>query len=76
MADNGAHDGRGNHGNPQQHKDAGKLGGEATAKTHDKEFYEGIGRDGGNASSGQFKAGDKRTEDAARKGGEASGNNR
>ena len=70
-----ANDGRGNFGNPEQHADAGRKGGEATAKTHDKGFYEGIGSDGGKASSGSFEKGSQEARDAGRKGGEASGTN-
>ncbi len=68
-----ANDGRGNFGNPQQHADAGRMGGEATAKTHDKSFYEGIGSEGGKASTGSFEKGDERAREAGRKGGK--GNN-
>jgi general stress protein YciG len=36
-------------GTPEQHARAGHAGGEATATTHDHEFYETIGRKGGEA---------------------------
>lgn len=65
--------GQGWHGNSAGHAKAGKLGGEATAKSHDRGFYEEIGQEGGQASPTQFKAGDSRTMEAARKGGQASG---
>lgn len=32
-------------------EEAGRLGGEATAKNHDKEFYQEIGEKGGEATS-------------------------
>lgn len=32
-------------------EEAGRLGGEATAKNHDKEFYQDIGEKGGEATS-------------------------
>ena len=63
---------RGNHGNPEQHAKAGKMGGEATAKSHDKTFYETIGTAGGKASSGSFVKGSERAREAGRKGGKAS----
>ena len=67
-------DGRGNFGNPEQHAEAGKQGGEATAATHGREFYEDIGARGGEASSGSFEKGSERAREAGRKGGRARGN--
>lgn len=75
MADNGNR-GQGNFGNPQQHAEAGRKGGQKTAATHDSTYYERIGSEGGKASSGSFEKGSQRAKDAGRKGGEASGNNR
>lgn len=75
MAENKANDGRGNFGNHDQHVEAGRAGGEATASSHDKKFYEEIGSEGGKASSGSFEKGSERAKEAGRKGGEASGGN-
>ncbi|MBW4061524.1 general stress protein [Candidatus Saccharibacteria bacterium] len=75
MANTKTSDGRGNFGDPEEHARAGKAGGEATAKNHDKTFYEEIGREGGNASSGSFEKGDQRAVDAGRKGGKNSSGN-
>jgi general stress protein YciG len=70
-----AEDGRGNYGNPKQHAEAGKAGGEATSKSHGREFYEEIGEQGGEKSSGSFEKGSERAREAGRKGGESSGGN-
>ncbi len=67
--------GQGNFGNPEQHAEAGRKGGEKTASTHGKEFYEEIGSEGGKASSGSFEKGSQRAKDAGRKGGEATSTN-
>ena len=77
MADrnNNSNDGRGNFGNPEQHAEAGRKGGEATAASHDRSFYEEIGSEGGKASSGSFEKGSERAREAGRKGGQASGGN-
>lgn len=77
MADrnNESDDGRGNFGNPEQHAEAGRKGGEATRDSHDRSFYEDIGREGGQASSGSFEKGSERAREAGRKGGQASGRN-
>lgn len=74
--DNNTGRGRGNFGNTEQHRDAGRKGGEATAASHDSGFYEDIGSEGGKASSGSFEKGSQRAKDAGREGGKASGNNR
>jgi general stress protein YciG len=65
--------GQGWHGDSAGHAKAGKMGGEATAKSHDRGFYEEIGSEGGNQSPTKFQTGDSRTQKAARKGGKASG---
>lgn len=72
---NKSNDGRGNFGNREQHAEAGRQGGEATAASHDRAFYEEIGSEGGKASSGSFKKGDERARVAGRKGGQSRGNN-
>jgi general stress protein YciG len=63
--------GRGWHGDPQRHAAAGKKGGESTAQRHGPEFYERIGKKGGEVSPGKFKKGSERARQAGRKGGEA-----
>ena len=68
--------GQGWHGDSEGHARAGEAGGSKTAQTHGKEFYQEIGEKGGQNSPTKFKSGDARTEEAARKGGKASGNNR
>jgi general stress protein YciG len=75
LVDKSRNDGRGNFGNTEQHIQAGKQGGEATAKTHDKKFYEEIGSKGGKASTGSFKKGDSRATLAGREGGKISRKN-
>ncbi|MFD2613511.1 KGG domain-containing protein [Paenibacillus gansuensis] len=61
-------------------EEAGRMGGEATAKNHDKEFYQEIGRKGGESrdnngggNGGSSSGGDGKMsrEEAGRKGGEA-----
>jgi len=44
-------------------KEAGQLGGEETSKTHDKAYYEKLGHEGGEASSGKFADGGGREKD-------------
>ena len=61
--------GRGWHGNAQGHAEAGRRGGQKTAATHGKEFYEQIGRRGGIVSPGKFQPGSQRAREAGRKGG-------
>lgn len=63
--------GRGWHGDPSGHSRAGQKGGRTTAARYGHEFYELIGRQGGNQSSGKFAKGDPRAKEAGRKGGEA-----
>nr|WP_222845172.1 general stress protein [Halomonas nanhaiensis] len=53
-------------------EEAGKKGGEATSKTHDKEFYEDIGHQGGQKSGGNFANDPERASEAGKKGGENS----
>ena len=56
-------------------QEAGQLGGQATSKTHGKQFYENIGSAGGKVSPGNFKNDPERAADAGRKGGQAHGTN-
>ena len=55
--------------------EAGRKGGEATASTHDKEFYQEIGSKGGQNSGGNFANDPERAAEAGRKGGQNSGGN-
>lgn len=71
MAKNQNNRGRGNFGDPEQHAEAGRQGGEATAASHDRSFYENIGEKGGENSPTKFQEGDERAREAGRKGGEA-----
>lgn len=43
-------------GTPEQHREAGKAGGEATAAKHGRDFYEEIGRKGGESRRGNPEA--------------------
>jgi general stress protein YciG len=43
-------------GTTEQHAEAGRAGGEATAASHGRDFYEEIGRKGGLARSGNAEA--------------------
>lgn len=52
--------------------EAGKKGGEATSATHDKEFYQEIGSQGGQNSGGNFANDREKASDAGRKGGQNS----
>jgi general stress protein YciG len=58
-------------------EEAGRKGGEATARNHDREFYQEIGEKGGEArgqrsnSGGDSDDGKMSREEAGRKGGEA-----
>jgi len=45
-------------------QEAGKLGGEATSRTHDRSFYEEIGSEGGKVSPGNFKNDPERAAEA------------
>jgi uncharacterized protein len=57
-------------------EEAGRKGGEMTAKNHDKEFYQEIGKMGGNSRSNRRNDDDDdgkmSREEAGRKGGERS----
>ena len=64
--------GRGWHGDSDGHARAGRKGGQATARSRDRGFYEDIGRQGGRASSGSFAPGSERAREAGRKGGQRS----
>ncbi len=61
--------GRGWYGNKEGHQRAGRMGGLATARTHDRTFYEDIGSEGGRRSTGSFKKGSERAREAGRRGG-------
>ncbi len=61
--------GRGFFGNSKQHSQAGRKGGQATARQHGPEFYSEIGSLGGKRSSGSFTKGSERARQAGRKGG-------
>jgi hypothetical protein len=63
-------DNRGWHGDPKGHAEAGRKGGETTSQKYGKEFYEEIGKEGGQSSPTKFKKGDKRAKEAGRKGGQ------
>ena len=56
-------------------EEAGRKGGEATSSSHDREFYQDIGSQGGQSSGGNFKNDPQRASEAERKGGQASGGN-
>jgi general stress protein YciG len=60
--------GRGWHGDKSAHRKAGSAGGQATAKTQDKEFYSRIGAKGGSQSGGNFKHNPKRAVAAGKQG--------
>ncbi|MFA4887824.1 MAG: KGG domain-containing protein [Candidatus Nanoarchaeia archaeon] len=55
-------------------KEAGRKGGEATAASHDREFYEEIGHKGGVAAQRKGTA-HKLTDEERSKGGSRSGGN-
>lgn len=57
-------------------EEAGRKGGQATSETHDREFYERIGSEGGKVSGGNFKSNPERAAEAGREGGRRSGNQR
>lgn len=61
--------GRGWHGDPDRHAEAGRQGGDATARKHGEAFYSQIGKKGGRMSSGNFKHNPERAREAGRKGG-------
>lgn len=53
-------------------EEAGRMGGEQTAKNHDKDFYQEIGQKGGEArNESDGNNGKMSREEAGRKGGEA-----
>ncbi|UQZ32677.1 glucose starvation-inducible protein B [Paenibacillus sp. PK3_47] len=67
-----------NENNKMSREEAGRKGGEATARNHDREFYQEIGEKGGEArghqrsnSGGGSDDGKMSREEAGRKGGEA-----
>ncbi|WP_312479539.1 general stress protein [Stutzerimonas nitrititolerans] len=55
--------------------EAGRKGGQATADSHDKEFYQEIGSKGGQNSGGNFANDPERASEAGSKGGQNSGGN-
>ncbi len=65
--------GRGWHGDEAAHQKAGSKGGNATAKSQDKEFYARIGAKGGALSGGNFKHDPKRAAAAGKRGGQKRG---
>lgn len=52
--------------------EAGRKGGETTARTHDQEFYQEIGSKGGQNSGGNFANDPQRASEAGSKGGQNS----
>lgn len=60
-----------NDSNKMSREEAGRKGGEATASTHGRNFYEEIASEGNEQSPGQLKEGDKHTIDAARRSGQS-----
>ncbi|KKQ67000.1 MAG: Glucose starvation-inducible protein B [Candidatus Daviesbacteria bacterium GW2011_GWA2_38_24] len=66
--------GRGWHGDPGGHAEAGRAGGKKTASTHDESFYSQIGRKGGQKSPGNFKNDPERAREAGRRGGQKRSN--
>lgn len=67
--------GRGWHGDPAGHAEAGQKGGQITADSYGQRFYQEIGRRGGRVSPGNFKNNPERAKSAGRKGGESSRSN-
>lgn len=61
--------GRGWHGDAVGHAKAGRKGGQTTANRYGREFYEEIGRSGGQSSTGKFKKGSQRAKEAGHRGG-------
>lgn len=55
--------------------EAGRKGGETTAASHDREFYQEIGSKGGQHSGGNFRNDPERASEAGSKGGRNSGGN-
>ncbi len=64
--------GRGWHGDSRGHAEAGRLGGQVTARTQNETFYSEIGRKGGRISPGNFKNNPKRAQQVGRIGGSRS----
>lgn len=64
--------GRGWHGDPAGHAQAGQKGGQITAQSYGQKFFQDIGRQGGRVSPGNFKNDPERAKEAGRKGGESS----
>lgn len=52
-------------------QEAGHLGGEKTAATHDTKYYETIGSEGGSKSGGNFKNDPERASKEGKKGAAA-----
>lgn len=67
MAQN--NDGRGWHGDPKGHAEAGRKGGNTVKQKYGREFYEEIGQKGGDNSPTKFKKGSQRAREAGKKGG-------
>lgn len=65
-------EGRGWHGDPEGHAEAGRKGGETTAEEYGSEFYQEIGSLGGRVSPGNFKNDPDRASQAGKKGGQRS----
>ena len=63
--------GRGWHGDPERHRQAGAKGGQATLEEMGYEFYSNIGKRGGTVSPGNFKNDPKRASIAGARGGKA-----
>lgn len=74
MAEN-RKDHRDNDDHKMSPQEAGRKGGEATARSHDSDFYREIGSEGGKASSGSFDNDRERASEAGRKGGQQRGRN-
>ncbi len=73
--ENSTSKGRGWHGDPEEHARVGAEGGQATSDKYGPEFYEEIGRKGGEASPTKFKKGDRRASEAGRRGGKSRATN-
>ncbi|MBO7742741.1 glucose starvation-inducible protein B [Paenibacillus sp. MWE-103] len=60
------------HDGKMSREEAGRMGGEATARTHDREFYQEIGAKGGKSRGDERRDDGKMSrEEAGRLGGEA-----
>jgi len=57
-------------------QEGGRLGGEATSRTHDRAFYEEIGSEGGKVSPGNFKNDPERAREAGSHSHDNDGKNR